>query len=424
MASALALALVLTVQCLHAQASSPPPASLAPAALPAAAGGTAAPERFAFAYEAGDKFRVLSEVNEEVYVNHRFLSKSSISNRIAFEVVKAGTDGPGGSWGLLRGTFLTEEKPEGSSLPLVTESYDSEFKRDALGQYDIDPQYYMPVVRNCPVFPDHPVVPGETWTAPGEERHDLRRAFGIPDPYAIPFVAHYRYEGKDTKDGKTYDLITASYTIFTQPGPPRAYKDVYPVEIAGYSDQKIWWDPALAQTASYEERFKLVFDWSDGSTIEYRGTAGASIIEATRMDKAAVQADVQKAVSDMPNVTVKQDDLGVTISIENIQFLADSADLRAEEAKKVAAIAAILARYPDRDILIAGHTALAGSPEGRQKLSEQRAAAVAKALLAAGAGPASRLHAVGYGADKPVADNGSADGMARNRRVEITILEN
>ncbi len=378
-------------------------------------------ETFAFTYEAGDRYRVLSEVQEEVLVNHKFLSRSTIQNRIAFEVAEVSTDG---KKGLLRGTFLTEEKPEGSAIPLIQESYDSEFWRDARGNYTIGDNYYMPVVRNCPVFPDGPLKPGDSWTAPGEERHDLRRSFGIPDPYAIPFVARYRYEGIVDQDGKARRLITASYTIFAQPAPPRAFKDIYPIQIAGFSEQRIWWDPEIGEPVSYEERFKLVFDWSDGTQVEYRGNAKASIVEALRMDKAAVQSAVEDAVGDLANVKVTESELGVTISIENIQFLPDSAELRPEEIAKLGKIAAIIAGYPERDILVAGHTALAGTPAGRKKLSEERAATVANALAAAGAASPARFHIVGYGAEKPVADNATVEGMARNRRVEITILEN
>jgi outer membrane protein OmpA-like peptidoglycan-associated protein len=383
--------------------------------------GASGPVTFTYRYVKGDKYRFLSTVDEEVYVNHRYSNRSTIQNRIAFEVADAAPDS---SWGLLRGSYDFSETLAGATVASITETYDSEFRRDALGVYTIDPQYYMPTVRNVPVFPARALSPGDTWTAPGEERHDLRRVFGIPDPYAIPFDCRYRYEGPVVKDGKNCLLISASYTIFYQPGPPRAYQDMYPVQIAGYSDQKIYWDPALGQPGAYEERFKLIFDWSDGSNIEYRGTASAATLEAKLMDKAAVAADVQGAVAGLPNVKVAPTDKGVTISIEDIKFQPDSALLLPEELAKIARIAAALARYPDRDVLVAGHTALAGTPEGRQKLSEERAQAVASALIAAGAGPGSRFRTIGWGAEKPIADNSTPEGMARNRRVEITILEN
>jgi len=426
---ALGLSVPVAAQAAGQTASPAAPAAPAAPARPAAPAGGAVsaaalpqgPYRFAFTYAKGDLYRVLSTVDEDVYVNRRFQNHSEISNRIAVEVTDAAPDG---SWGLLKATFDTDEKLAGATVALVQESYDSEYRRDSLGRCTIDPRYYMPVVRNVPVFPDRALSPGDTWTAPGEERHDLRQVFGIPDPYAIPFECRYRYEGPVVKDGKAYLLVSASYTIFYQPAPPRAYASIYPVQIAGFSDQKIYWDPGLGQPGAYEERFKLVFDWSDGTNIEYRGTAQAGIVEAKRMDRAAVQADLRDAVADLPNVAVTADDRGVTISLEDIQFLAESATLRPEELAKIRAIAEVLGRYPDRDILVSGHTALAGSAEGRLKLSQERAMAVAKALVATGLVDASRIRTIGWGAEKPVADNATPQGMARNRRVEITILEN
>jgi len=381
----------------------------------------ALPERFVFMYVKGEKFRVLSETDEDVYINHQLQYGAKILNRIAFGVDDAAPDS---SWGLLSGSFETSEQGTGSLAYVISESYDSSFKRDRFGHYDIDDKYYMPVVRNVPVFPDKDLAVGDTWTAPGEERHDFRRGFGIPDPYAIPFEARYKYVGPTQVDGKDLRIVTVSYTIFAHPAPPRQYNSIYPVQIAGFSEQKIYWDPVLGQPVAYEERFDLVFDWSNGTNIEFRGTAGSKVIEASPMDKDKLQAELQKSVEGLPNVSVQKSDKGVTISIENIQFEPDSAVLLPAELDKLGRIAQILKQYPDRDILVAGHTAQAGYAAGRQKLSEDRARAVVDRLIQLGARTPEQIRAIGYGDTMPIADNATEDGRARNRRVEITILEN
>ncbi len=91
---------------------------------------------------------------------------------------------------------------------------------------------------------------------------------------------------------------------------------------------------------------------------------------------------------------------------------------------KIDKIAEILKRYPNRDILISGHTALAGTPEGRQKLSLERARAVAEELISLGARTTTEIMIRGYGATRPAASNATEAGRRLNRRVEITILEN
>ena len=87
-------------------------------------------------------------------------------------------------------------------------------------------------------------------------------------------------------------------------------------------------------------------------------------------------------------------------------------------------IGEILADYPENDLLVSGHTALAGTEGGRQRLSVERARAVGEYLLAGGVRAADRVLYRGYGASRPIADNDVPSGRARNRRVEITVLDN
>jgi outer membrane protein OmpA-like peptidoglycan-associated protein len=91
---------------------------------------------------------------------------------------------------------------------------------------------------------------------------------------------------------------------------------------------------------------------------------------------------------------------------------------------KLDKIGEILLKYPNRDILVRGHTALAGTPTARERLFRERAAVVADYLIGKGVRGADRVVVQGFGAGRPVADNATEEGMSRNRRVEITILEN
>ena len=84
--------------------------------------------------------------------------------------------------------------------------------------------------------------------------------------------------------------------------------------------------------------------------------------------------------------------------------------------------AATLQKYPDLVVEVAGHTDSAGAADYNQGLSERRAATVRDYLINAGAGEAN-LSARGYGEADPIDDNNTADGRARNRRVELRIVE-
>ena len=101
-----------------------------------------------------------------------------------------------------------------------------------------------------------------------------------------------------------------------------------------------------------------------------------------------------------------------------INFDTGKAEIKPESQGTVAQIVALLNGHEDLKLSIEGHTDNVGTPAANKTLSEQRAKAVMAAVIKGGV-PASRLSAVGWGQEKPVADNRSEDGRAKNRRVEI-----
>jgi len=137
---------------------------------------------------------------------------------------------------------------------------------------------------------------------------------------------------------------------------------------------------------------------------------------------AAINAalEEQKVLDTSASVTEE----GVSINLSNIQFLADSAVLPESEKKKLRDIAGILKAISAKKIMVAGHSAMAGSEEGRRKLSYDRASAVAAYLGSLETCKDIAITSIGYGAERPLADNATTGGMAANRRVEIIILEN
>ena len=92
--------------------------------------------------------------------------------------------------------------------------------------------------------------------------------------------------------------------------------------------------------------------------------------------------------------------------------------------EKIKRIGYILSNFPDNDVLITGHTAQVGTEESSQILSEARALAVFKFLKGIGDRDYNSLLYRGQGSLVPLADNSTEQGREKNRRVEITILEN
>jgi len=136
------------------------------------------------------------------------------------------------------------------------------------------------------------------------------------------------------------------------------------------------------------------------------------------------EINTQLAAKEVADTSARATNEGITISLSNIQFMANSAELPQSEKRKLQEIARILQTVPGRNVLVAGHTALAGTPQDRMQTSYDRAKAVAAYLISLGTRKPNEIFAQGFGAERPIADNSTPQGMALNRRVEITILEN
>jgi len=107
-----------------------------------------------------------------------------------------------------------------------------------------------------------------------------------------------------------------------------------------------------------------------------------------------------------------------TVELQGVNFEFDSSSLTADSMAALDADAEMMKGQPDLMVEIAGHTDSQGSAEYNQGLSERRAQAVLDYLVSHGVN-AENVTARGYGESEPVADNGTEEGRAANRRVEL-----
>ena len=142
------------------------------------------------------------------------------------------------------------------------------------------------------------------------------------------------------------------------------------------------------------------------------------------MSKDEMTENIGKDLQGMEGVTVEKTAEGVSLTLENIQFKPDSAELLPSELEKLEKISAILNKYPGRDIMIVGHAAKLGDESWLQTLSEMRAASVAEYFIEHGVRGKAQIVTKGMGSRQPAGDNSSEEGRKKNRRVEIIILEN
>ena len=385
-----------------------------------------------FKYKKDDNYRILSTVQEDVKVNGRLNHHAEIVSRVTINVTDVDADGNG----TMNGTFMTSENSTSHVGQNFTwgEEFKSTYKRDVRGIFDIADTYFMPTIRNVPVLPEKAVKPGDTWTAEGYEAEDLRRTFNVEKPFKVPFVASYEYLRDETGESadsshtkKTFQVLSAKYNLYYEsPVPQNAWElGDYPASTMGYSHRIIWWDNEKGQIDHCDEQFRIVIETAMGNQFDFSGTTHEEITEFTRTATEEVLKEVQKQVEKLglENVSVTKAEKGLTISVENIQFRPDSSELVNSEKEKIKKIATILQAYPDNDLLISGHTALAGTEKARQQLSEERAESVANFLVRLGVKDKYHVFTQGFGARIPIASNKTEAGKAKNRRVEITILD-
>lgn len=106
------------------------------------------------------------------------------------------------------------------------------------------------------------------------------------------------------------------------------------------------------------------------------------------------------------------------VAVYGIQFDTGKATIQPASATVLGEIVKLLQQNADLKLRVEGHTDNQGNAAANQTLSEKRAQAVVSWLTGNGIA-ASRLTAKGLGAAKPVADNATEDGRAKNRRVEL-----
>jgi OOP family OmpA-OmpF porin len=111
----------------------------------------------------------------------------------------------------------------------------------------------------------------------------------------------------------------------------------------------------------------------------------------------------------------KKLDKEVAINLD-VTFVFGKADLEGDASKEIAKVSDFMHKYPSVKVTIEGYTDNQGAAELNKSLSQARANTVMAALVTDGV-DASRLTAVGYGMEHPVADNATEAGRAKNRRV-------
>jgi outer membrane protein OmpA-like peptidoglycan-associated protein len=154
-----------------------------------------------------------------------------------------------------------------------------------------------------------------------------------------------------------------------------------------------------------------------------RETAAQAQAEADRIRRRA-QAEVDRLEAALGQIAeTRRTALGLVMNLgsDHLKFEFDKAELRAEDKELLSRVAGILLTSHDYTVSVNGHTDDVGSDAYNQKLSERRAEAVRDYLLKAGL-PAEILSVQGHGKSLPLVRGSSDAARAKNRRVELGIV--
>jgi outer membrane protein OmpA-like peptidoglycan-associated protein len=152
-----------------------------------------------------------------------------------------------------------------------------------------------------------------------------------------------------------------------------------------------------------------------------REEADRARAEAEKGRKEAERVAAAALASLKEMAQVKEEQRGVVITLSGaVLFASGKSDLLSIAKEKLTEVYKVLKDQGHPKLRIEGHTDSVGSAEENRRLSLARAESVKAHLVSLGY-PADRITVAGLGPDNPVADNGSAEGRANNRRVEIIV---
>ncbi|NHA14638.1 OmpA family protein [Thioalkalivibrio sp. XN279] len=211
---------------------------------------------------------------------------------------------------------------------------------------------------------------------------------------------------------------------------PRTDDEAYAAHLLLLADQKVEIARARAQSRLYEDQRQALSEQSERARLEARtleadrarmdATAARADAASARDEIAASRATRQDLERQIAELNARETDRGLVVTLGDVLFATGKSNLMGGAGANLDKLAAFLGEYPDRTVLIEGHTDSVGSEASNQLLSQRRADSVKSYLVNRGV-QANRISTAGLGEGSPVASNDTATGRQQNRRVEVII---
>lgn len=322
----------------------------------------------------------------------------------------------------VNGLFSIHEREFGEDVFKLKEKFMVDFLIEPNGHFVVKKNDYMPNLRHIPSFPDKEIKTDDTWAANGELVID-----NFSKPFSLVFPVEYKLVRIDDDKDKKIAVINYSYTINMNLTGGN-YPADFPVKIAAQNNGVLYWDITSQKPRDMQDLYQIVFVFASGggalATAEFQmniKTKNSLYKNFTEDDKKKEKDDLKKELPE--GVDADIDKRGIVVRMGDLLFDFDSHEIREDTEKKLRDIAEILKKkYPDREIIVEGHTDNVGQKNYNYSLSERRAKTVSEYLKSKIGHD--KFSYKGFGQDQPLTENTTAEGRSKNRRVEIIIKLN
>ncbi|QFI14940.1 OmpA family protein [Borrelia maritima] len=367
-------------------------------------------EVFEFKYIKGAKFRLEGIDNQKIYFNGHYNSSSTTNIQISTEIKDIKE-----KFANIKAFFRILKRENINEPYLLNEEFEEIFSVNKQGEYIIGTNQKRPSVRGIPRFPKTPIKLNEKWTYPAEEYIEASKIDKNLKDFVVKFNVSYEYKGKEEHNGKHYHIILSNY------------KSQYNIKNISFSQevvQKIYFDNEIGNTYKYSDKY--IFEIKQNNNQHYKmiGNSLGKIISIELPNDNFIETEVENYIKEkkINAIDVEKNNKGINLSFD-IEFYPDSFQILQKEYKKLDLIAKLLEKFKKNNLLIEGHTEQFGSKEEMHELSEKRARTIGNYLIKMKVKNKDQILFKGWGSQKPKYLK-SSPLAAKNRRVEITILNN
>ncbi|WP_295295029.1 OmpA family protein [uncultured Brachyspira sp.] len=373
--------------------------------------------KFFWNLKVGERIESVKTADVEYYENGLLKKTYKERNIVDLTVIAIA---PKGGY-RVSGIFKIFRLYDGNSVFHLEEEYSSDFIIHTNGKFEVPYNYFMPNVRHIPTFPNKEIPLTYSWNSESMEIIKVNNAPNLN----MALSADYLFANVETNENNE-PLAVIQYHIMTDKDLLQAglSRNGYPERIYGFNYGSFLWDMNKNIPVSQSERYQILFGY--GKNLSYLSLQyKMNIISTYKIYSTITEEENElnrKKLEDNLNDDVVVDTVleGLVIRLGEILFDTDSYTLR-EDAKSTvdSIINAIKETYPDREIIVEGHTDNTGEANYNQALSEKRAKTVADYIL-----PKldhDKLSYRGFGDKEPIASNDNPNGRQKNRRVDIII---